>query len=65
MSDRLRSIADFGEAVMDAEEDDCWLLLGDVTKAILARSAPPQDRPSGRVSYAAFPGRSRKERTER
>lgn len=58
MAGEIRPIADFGETTMETE-DDCWLLLGDVTEKFLARTCPPVRRP-GRVIYAAFPGRGGK-----
>src|SRR5438132_14046866 len=62
MAGEITPIADFGEATMDAEED-CWLLLSDLTEKVLARSMPPDRRRSpGRVIYAAFPGRGREPR---
>lgn len=56
MCGEIRSIATFGEANATDTEEDCWILLGDVTKEILSRTSPPVRRP-GRVIYAAFPGR--------
>lgn len=55
MCGEIISIAEFGDATTDAEED-CWILLSDATETVLPRTTPPVRR-SGRVIYAAFPGR--------
>lgn len=52
----ISTIAEFGDATMDAEED-CWLLLADVTQRILARTAPRSAGPAGE-NVVAFPGRA-------
>ncbi len=59
MAGEITPIATFGEdAAMEAEED-CWLLLGDITKTVLSSVLPPDRRPC-RGKVVAFPGRARK-----
>lgn len=64
MAAEIRPIAEFGDATMDAEED-CWLILSDVTDRILVRSRPRSAGLAGET-VVAFPGRvpKRKDRRE-
>lgn len=53
--EKISTIDAFGEDTATEADEDCWILLSDVTKAMLPRTAPPV---RGKVIYAAFPGRT-------